>query len=165
MKTLVIHPEDITTAFLSKIYEDCDYTLITRSSGKRNLKELIKSHERIIMLGHGDEKGLYGHFGHIIHSDLVYLLRDKYCICIWCNADVFVEKYDLKGLYSGMIISEVEEAMMFGINPTYHEIEYSNQLFAEQMRFCIDKDSFIDLDYDSDTNLVIQFNRKNLYKR
>ncbi len=165
MKTLVIHIDDITTRFLGKIYEGCDYTVITRHPGKTPLKELIKSHDRIIMMGHGDDKGLYGNTGHIIHSNLVYLLRDKYCVCIWCNADVFVEKYDLKGLYTGMIISEVEEALMFGINPTYHEVEFSNLLFAEQMRKVIDNDTYIDLDYDSDTNLVIQFNKKNLYKR
>ena len=68
-----------------------------------------------------------------------------------------------KGLYTGMIISEVEEALMFGINATYHEVEFSNLLFAEQMRKVIDNNTYIDLDYDS--NLVIQFNKKNLYKR
>ena len=60
MKTLVIHPKDSTTDFLSDIYIDKEWTLITKNVSKKILKESIKEHDRIIMLGHGTEKGLIG---------------------------------------------------------------------------------------------------------
>ena len=56
MKTLVIHPKDLTTDFLCEIYANTDYTVISRHPGNSKLKELIKSHDRIVMLGHGTEE-------------------------------------------------------------------------------------------------------------
>jgi hypothetical protein len=35
----------------------------------------------------------------------------------------------LKGFYTGMIISEYEEALYECVNTTYHEIEESNVIF------------------------------------
>ena len=131
MKTLVIHPFDITTGFLEDIYIDKDWTVVDWNPSKCGLKNLIKEHDRIIMLGHGTEDGLLGYNRFVINSELVYLLREKLCVCIWCNADKFVEKYSLKGFYTGMIISEHEEAIMFCVNTTNTEIYNSNTLFAK----------------------------------
>lgn len=38
MKTLAIHPKDITTDFLSEIYSDKDWTVITENISKKKLK-------------------------------------------------------------------------------------------------------------------------------
>jgi hypothetical protein len=51
MKTLVIHPKDSTTDFLSVIYSDKDWTIINTNISKKVLKEQIKTHDRIVMLG------------------------------------------------------------------------------------------------------------------
>jgi len=52
MKTLVIHPFDVTTGFLSVIYEGKkDWTVIDTNVSSKFLKEQIKNHNRIIMLG------------------------------------------------------------------------------------------------------------------
>jgi len=111
MKTLVIHPKDSTTDFLKVIYSEKDWTIIDDNNiSTSKLKENIKSHDRIIMLGHGSDKGLFGQNRLIINSNLVYLLKDKNCVCIWCNADEFVKKYKLNGFYTGMIISDYDEA-------------------------------------------------------
>ena len=90
MQTLVIHPKDETTDFLSVIYADKDWTVVNTRPSKSKLKELIKSHDRIIMLGHGTKDGLIimeGAYNYhfLIDSSLVYLLREKDCVCIWCN--------------------------------------------------------------------------------
>jgi len=54
MKTLVIHPYDESTKFLSLIYEGKeDWTIITENASKRLIFESLKEHDRIIMLGHG----------------------------------------------------------------------------------------------------------------
>ena len=105
MKTLLIHPKDPTTDFLSIIYSDYkndeNWTIINEYIGKRLIKKAIKEHDRIIMMGHGTEKGLYDPdtYNNIIDGSLVYLLHEKKdSIYIWCNADVFVEKHGLTGV-------------------------------------------------------------------
>ncbi len=75
MKTLVIHPKDSTTDFLSEIYSDKNWTVVNTNVSKKFLKEQIKSHDRIVMLGHGTESGLIGFDKFIIDSTWVYLLR------------------------------------------------------------------------------------------
>ncbi|MCK9445607.1 hypothetical protein M0Q50_01795 [bacterium] len=166
MKTLVIHPFDITTGFLEDIYIDKDWTVVDWNPSKCGLKNLIKEHDRIIMLGHGTEDGLLGYNRFVINSELVYLLREKLCVCIWCNADKFVEKYSLKGFYTGMIISEYEEAIMFCVNATNTEIYNSNVLFAKAIKDSIDDDNMLSkskLIYDGNTE-IINFNKNNLFE-
>lgn len=141
MKTLVIHPKDITTDFLSDIYSDKDWTVININVSKSFLKKQIKEHDRIVMLGHGTGEGLIGFKRLIIDSNYVYLLRDKITVCIWCNADNFVKKYNLKGFYTGMIISEMDEANCYSLYETSQaNITASNILFATAIKNAIDSD-------------------------
>ena len=59
MKTLVIHPKDPTTEFLTPIYANLnDKTVVTDGITKSELRVLIEIHDRIIMLGHGFQYGL-----------------------------------------------------------------------------------------------------------
>jgi hypothetical protein len=168
MKTLVIHPKDKTTDFLSTIYDGKNWTVITDNPSNKDLKILIKNHDRIIMLGHGTQYGLIGHKRLIIDSTLVYLLRDKVTVCIWCNADQFVKKYDLKGLYTGMIISEYDEAIYWAIHsPKSQDILDSNNLFATAISKVVDLDcnivdSVLEV-YKGDNNPIIHFNKNNIY--
>lgn len=167
MKTLIIHPTDITTKFLNVIYSGKDWTVITENVSKSYLKSQIREHDRIVMLGHGTEKGLIGFGRFIIDSSWVWLLRTKECVCIWCNADKFVEEYGLRGFYTGMIISEVEEAEMYSLwMSTMKNIEDSNILFSESVKNSIDSTSMLEdmkKSYHSDDNPIIRFNQDNLY--
>lgn len=168
MKTLVIHPYDLTTTFLCEIYKDKDWTIMFDGFSKKKLKENIRNHDRIIMLGHGDEFGLYNPdtLHHIIDSTWLWLLREKDCVCIWCNADKFVEKYGLKGLYTGMIISEPDEAYYFSINFKLDDIKQSNKLFAQAIKENIETNDVDNIKklYNDDTNAIIEFNQQNIYK-
>ena len=56
------------------------------------LLKLIRSHDLIIMMGHGTDKGLLGFDKYVIDSSLIDELRKKICICIWCYASDFVKK-------------------------------------------------------------------------
>ena len=150
MKTLVIHPEDPSTFFLDIVYENIeDLTLVTGGVTKQEIKDLIKKHDRVMMMGHGSPGGLFsvGQFedshGYIIDSSMVELLKEKdNSVFIWCNADQFVEKYDLKGFYTGMFISEVGEAYYCGLPDTEQpEVDESNYSFVEIMGECINYDS------------------------
>ena len=59
MKTLIIHPEDPTTEFLSQIYARLtNKTVITGDISKSEVPKLIESHDRVLMLGHGSPYGL-----------------------------------------------------------------------------------------------------------
>ena len=122
------------------------------------------------MMGHGTEEGLIAiqnkGYRFIIESSLVYLLREKKCVCIWCNADQFVEKYKLKGFYTGMIISELEEAYLYSIYPDNEQLAQSNILFADSVKQSIeslDILSEVKVIYNSDSNPIILFNKQNLY--
>jgi len=134
MNTLVIHPKDPTTDFLSKIYEGKDYTVITNPYiSTDDAIHLICQHNIIIMCGHGSPEGLYskGPEGFIINERTVPYLKTKKIVAIWCNADIFMNTYDLDGFYTGMFISEVKESMLFGIpDVSEHDINKSNYAFA-----------------------------------
>lgn len=166
-KTLVIHPKDSSTDFLCEIYSDKGWMVINTNVSRKHLKESIKSHDRIVMLGHGSGEGLFGFDKLVINSSLVYLLREKDCVCIWCNSDVFVEKYDLKGFYTGMIISEYEEAVMYSIPTNSQWISESNKDFALAIKDSIDDENMLEnakMLYEGNTS-VVEFNRNNLYYR
>jgi len=138
-KTLVIHPDDRTTDFLCHIYEDIrNKTVIRMGVSQKDIRKLIKSHDRIIMLGHGCQLGLFslgmfpGSSGCVIDINMVNVLKEKSdCYYIWCNADKFVDYWELKGFYSGMFISEVGEAYWFNIVTNQDVVNESNYTFSE----------------------------------
>lgn len=138
-KTLIIHPADTSTDFLKPIYDKIQYkTVITGGVTPDVIMKEIENHDRIFMMGHGCPSGLFsmGRFpkayGMVIDSETVELLKQKECVFIWCNADQFVKTHDLKGFYSGMFISEVEEADYCGFpETTQKEVTESNNSFAK----------------------------------
>jgi hypothetical protein len=166
IKTLVIHPKDHTTDFLSVIYADLDCTVVSADTSDFELRMLIKAHDRIIMLGHGYPGGLYGHNKLVINSSHVELLRNKKLVGIWCFANLFFEPNGLLGIYSDMIISEMEEAEVFDVDCTEDEIDESNYQFALAVRDAIIDDSPVETfksNYRSENNPVINWNQDNFY--
>lgn len=171
MKTLVIHPTDSSTDFLSEIYSDKDYTIMRDDLSHKKVIEQIKLHDRIMMMGHGDMFGLYDieNDRFVIDNSLIYLLREKDCVCIWCNADVFVKRYNLKGFYTGMIISEYTEALYYSMyETTDQQIIESNILFSQSIKESVEKKgreilaSMIEL-YKQQGNPIVEFNTDSLY--
>jgi hypothetical protein len=141
MKTLVIHPKDKTTDFLKPIYENIPNATVLTEGLKSDVIKLIKEYDRVMMMGHGSPWGLFGvgrfredsHYPtYIIDNDIVHaLLPKKENVFIWCNADKFVNRHELKGFYSGMFISEVSEASFCGLPNTPQSIvDESNNQFA-----------------------------------
>lgn len=176
MKTLVIHPHDSTTDFLSSIYEGADWTIIRRvntSSGE--ISRQLKDHDRIICLGHGTEDGLISRVGgeirFIISAKHIQILRQKELILIWCNADQFAKKYGLSGLITGMIISEPTEAQICCVPYTLTEINDSNKQFAFALKRGLDHRCSYNpikayeriLDIYSGISPIEWFNRNNIF--
>lgn len=168
MKTLVIHPSDKTTDFLTESYIEKDYTVLNTNYSNSGFRVLINNHDRIVMMGHGHKYGMLGHSKLMVNSQHVYLLRNKpESIYVWCNADQFVRKYAMKGFATGMIISEWEEANLYCIQATDKEIRESNQLFATALKESIMlppqemRKRMLEI-YQLD-NPIVYFNRQNLY--
>jgi len=184
MKTLVIHPKDRSTDFLKPIYADLDeVTLVTGSWTQTQIREAIRSHDQVIMLGHGSPSGLFAvgqfpsassFFNQVIGASMVEELSQKdNNIFIWCNADQFVERHGLKGFYSGMFVSEVGEAFYCGVK-TFDKasVDESNDTFARQLGECLgatrapeEIHSQIKEQYGSlaGTNLIAAYNHQRLY--
>jgi len=137
MKTLIIHPEDQTTTFLTGIYKDIiDKTVITGGLTKDELRKHIDDSDQVLILGHGSPAGLFsvGQFdgsNYIIDAFMVDVLREKINIFIWCYADHFVKRNNLKGFATGMFISEPSEALYMGFGLEKDEvINESNDKFS-----------------------------------
>jgi hypothetical protein len=137
MKTLVVHPDDRSTDFLRPIYQNIPgATVITKNITTETLMKVIRANDRIIMLGHGSPSGLFNVSGigmgfFAIGAQHVDVLATKECIYIWCNADQFINKHNLSGLYSGMFVSEVAEARYCGLpSATQEQVDQSNDEFA-----------------------------------
>jgi hypothetical protein len=143
MTTLIIHPDDRSTDFLKDIYRNIwDATVITKNITRARLHELIRSHDQIIMLGHGSPNGLFNvssigehsvESRYTICDSEVLLLQDKQCVFIWCHASEFVRRHGLKGLSSGMFISEVGEARYCRVSGSQKQVSHSNEVFARAL--------------------------------
>jgi hypothetical protein len=180
MKTLIIHPKDSSTSFLDIVYQPIENkTVITGGITKEELHDLIKSHDRIMMMGHGSPFGLFsiGQFkkcgGYIIDQTSVSLLKKKSDnVFIWCNADRFVSEHKLKGFYSGMFISEVGEAIYCGLPGTPQEVvDESNYGFCNIIAKYINEDTNIihenvtkEYGVIAEDNSVAFYNNLRLYK-
>ncbi len=179
MKTLIIHPKDFTTDFLKPIYEGIsETTLVTQNLSKAKLLKMIINHDRVLLMGHGTQSGLLsvGVFpsdnGFIVDSSFIPVLKKKKnSMFIWCNADQFVEKYYLKGFFTGMFISEVKEAIFCGVNSvTQKDINLSNHAFASVLSNVVYQTRQMDYKYIKNEygklahrNQVVAYNVARLY--
>jgi hypothetical protein len=178
MKTLVIHPQDTSTDFLKPIYAGLDdVTLVTGGWSRDQIIEAIQTHDQVMMMGHGGPWGLFG-----VNFPEVLIINDKCVealsqkdnnIFIWCNADRFVNRHNLKGFYSGMFVSETGEAFYCGVK-TFDQasVDESNDAFARQLGECLGATrapekihSQIKEHYGvlAGTNLIAEYNHQRLY--
>ena len=140
----VIHANDPTTKVLSYLYEQREDVSATSTNG--DIISAIRGEDSIMMLGHGNQFGLFskpnknGEYKRFLITDRhVQFLREKTCIGIWCHANKFAERYGLHGLFSGMIISEQQEAIDYDINATKEEIDMEMEKFTRRLNDCIDR--------------------------
>ena len=173
----IIHANDPTTKVLSLLYDtkEYNYMRIDERSTNAEVQNIIRGDDVIIMLGHGNQYGLFskpnrnGKYERFLITDRhVQFLRDKTCIGIWCHANLFAEKYGLHGLFSGMIISELQEAEDYHVSATKEDIDVEMELFTKRLKACLDKNDLKDipmimrnLDYKK-TELNV-FNYSHLY--
>lgn len=149
---LVIHPKDKTTAMLSALYDGQVAQVVT---GYRSTKEIahllhhISTQERIMLLGHGSDKGLFfrkddskDEFDKVIvgHSHAYHLRKHGgNIVAVWCNADQFARAEGLHGLFTGMIVSELNEAQLYQIETTQEELDREKVKLANRLRVLLDE--------------------------
>jgi hypothetical protein len=178
MKTLIIHPEDESTAFVKDVYKDIAYdTLIEKDLTKGQIIDQIVLHDKIIMIGHGGPEGMFsvGKFpvtwGYVIDESFVpYFKQKKECLYLWCNADKFVQKHKLKGFYSGMFISELNETYFCGVEANQKQMDEANEFFCETFQKYLTKDMQEAYNHvkgvyknKAKDNPIIDYNSKKLY--
>ena len=139
---LIIHPQDSTTAFLRTIYETAEG--VTCLSGNESRKALasmlfhLPAGTTIMLLGHGSGDGLFRkenrEYRCYVGQPMAYSLRRHPVIGIWCHANQFAVRLRLHGLFTGMFISEMEEAEAYGVKTTEDEIGRENERFASILR-------------------------------
>lgn len=173
----VIHANDPTTKVLSLLYQQREdvRTLITERNTSSDVQSAIRADDVIMMLGHGNEYGLFskpdkkGDYRRFLITDRhVQFLRDKTCIGIWCYANKFAEKYKLHGLFSGMIISELQEAIDMGVPATRDEIDREMEKFTIRLKDCMDTYGLEQIplrmkESDDVQSALTKFNYGNLY--
>ena len=173
----IIHANDPTTKVLSRLYASRDDVTshIDEASTNVAIQAAIRNDDTIMMLGHGNKYGLFSkpsrkerYERFLITDRHVQFLRNKTCIGIWCYANEFAEKYGLTGLFSGMIISELSEAVEHKIVATKEEIDSEMEKFTSRLKFCLEHYKLKDIPskmmlMDDVRSELTQFNYKNLF--
>lgn len=173
----VIHANDPTTKVLSLLYQQREdvRTLITERNTSSDVQRAIREDDVIMMLGHGNEYGLFskpeknGNYKRFMITDKhVQFLRSKTCIGIWCHANLFAERYGLYGLFSGMIISELQEAIDYNIDVTKDVIDREMEKFTFRLMDCMDTYGLEQTplrmkESDDVQSALTKFNYSNLY--
>ena len=79
----------------------------------------------------------------MVYHPHAYYLRKHGCniVAIWCNANLFAEAEKLHGLFTGMIITEMSEALLYGIETSQEELDRENVKLAKRLRFLLDEDT------------------------
>lgn len=178
--TLIIHPKDQTTTFLNDVYANIEKkTVIQNGLSREELIDLMKTHDRIMMMGHGSPYGLFsvGQFVktpmYLIDKEIAGILEmKKNNIFIWCYASSFMESLSLSGFGTGMFISEVDEAIVCGLDDINQEmVDESNWLFVNEISKYINLNTsaiyekMIEGDYQrlAEINPVAKYNFERLY--
>ena len=125
---------------------------IDETSTSMGVQNAIRADDVIMMLGHGNSYGLFskpdkrGKTDRLLVSGKhVQFLREKTCIGIWCHANLFAEEYGLHGLFSGMIISELQEALDYHVKADKDEIDREMLLFARRLGACLEGNALKDI--------------------
>lgn len=179
---LVIHPKDKTTTMLSALYDGLEAQVIDDYRSTKEMGHLlhhVSTQERIMLLGHGSDKGLFfrkddskDEFDKIIvgHSHAYHLRKHGgNIVAVWCNADLFARAEGLHGLFSGMIVSELSEAQLYKIETTQEELDSENVKLARRLRTLLDERIPLSeipkrmLTMDNVHSPLTTFNYKNFY--
>lgn len=107
---------DLDTKVLSNIWKDLNAKIFTFSRFQdpdpKEVDEAISNEEdTLIIVGHGGGNGCWKPlYGDSFDWKRLRLVKTKNIVGIWCHASEFAERFNAKGFFSGMFISNPSEA-------------------------------------------------------
>ena len=132
---------------LSALYDGLGAQVVTDYRSTKEMGHLlhhVSTQERIMLLGHGSDKGLFfreddskDEFDKVIvgHAHAYHLRKHGgNIVAVWCNADQFARAEGLHGLFSGMIITELCEAEQYRIKTSQDELNRENVKLSLRLR-------------------------------
>ena len=132
---------------LSALYEGLEAQVVDDCRSTKEMGHLLhhgSTQERIMLLGHGSDKGLFfrkddskNEFDKIIvgHSHRYHLYNHgSNIVAVWCNADQFARAEGLHGLFTGMIVSALSEALLYQVETTQEDLDRENVKLAMRLR-------------------------------
>jgi len=105
------------------------------------------SYRPLIVVGHGDEGGVYNASfnGYLFDSGMVQFLRELPCIIgCWCFAGNFADRYGLEGFFTSMFVSNVQESEFYTVPADEISIDRENRLFAERLNTLIRENPIVE---------------------
>ena len=60
-------------------------------------------------------------------------------VAVWCNADQFARAESLHGLFTGMIVSELSEALLYQVETAQEELDRENVKLVRRLRALLDE--------------------------
>ena len=128
---------DVDTLLLARIWRGIEGVHVVEvTPSTENYDELIadaitNEEDTLVICGHGTVAGLlhptFERFEYLIHSLNYQDIRARNVIGIWCHASDFAERHHVNGFFTGMFISNINEAYRYGIygvnEATIHESE------------------------------------------
>ena len=137
---------------LSALYDGLGAQVVTDYRSTKETGHLlhhVSTQERIMLLGHGSDKGLFfreddskDEFDKVIvgHAHAYHLRKHGgNLVAVWCNADRFARAEGLHGLFTGMIVSELSEALLYQVETTQEVLDRENVKFAIRLRTLLDE--------------------------
>ena len=137
---------------LSALYDGLEAQVVDNYRSTKEMGHLlhhVSTQERIMLLGHGSDKGLFfraddskDEYDKVIvsHAHAYHLRKHgENLVAIWCNADQFALAEGLHGLFTGMIVSELNEALLYRVETTQEELDRENVKLARRLRALLDE--------------------------
>ena len=114
IKRLVFHIVSTRdTIDMKFIYRNLEDTRIFINPTRDKINQELQNNPNadVILIGHGDSKGLYDKDlkNYCIDPDTVQYLKDHFIIGIWCFASEFADLYELHGFFTSNFISNKKE--------------------------------------------------------
>ena len=137
---------DTDTALLTRIWEGIpDVTVIEITRDSVDYEDVVdeaiaNEEDTILFCGHGSSHGLlHPNFSeYILHELNCHLIHARRVIGVWCYASDFARTQHLRGFFTSMYISNLNEAYTHGYTTALAtEIEYSLRLFTERLNTLI----------------------------
>ena len=137
---------DTDTYVLRNIWDGFKNVKVVNAFNKNRdtlTKAISNEKDILIFCGHGSPDGLFGTEGYVLSSKNVEFVKAKYVIGVWCYAKDFAKKFPLRGFFTSMYISNIDEAFLVLPSIGSNRVPTSEEITQSEIKFCKTLNSFI----------------------